>query len=435
MEQLLPVFDAEGIRALAFIPLIYTGRLFGKFMLYFDEPHPFSEEEVRLAETVARHVAFAVGRSRTEAELTYQKSLLQAQGEASLDGVLVVSPSGEILWHNPRFRDMWGISDAVMASGSDEAAIQAVLDRLVDPAEFLARVAEIYRDPEARTRDRVRLRDGRIFDRYSSPVRGHDGTLYGRVWFFRDVTAEEQAYEAERDARAEAERANQAKDEFLGLMSHELRTPITALYGGVEILRRRGEYLDESALSGLVDDMGHEAERLYRLVEDLLILSRLELGQQVATQPVLVDRILDKLTAEFRQRYPRRLFTVTVEPGLPPAAGEPTYLQQTLRNLLSNAEKYADPAHPIEVRVAAGGRGILVTVADRGQAIGAEEAARFFDPSYRSGATARTARGVGMGLTVCRRLIEAQGGAIRAMPREGGGLAVEFTLAAAGAED
>ncbi|HEX2280433.1 MAG TPA: PAS domain S-box protein, partial [Thermomicrobiales bacterium] len=130
---------------------------------------------------------------RTEDALHFQAALLKAQGEASIDGILVVAPHGEVLSFNRRFVELWGISDDVVAKRSDPALIQAVEENLVDPAAFLARVAELYRHPELESRDEIPLKDGRVIDRYSAPVRGEDGTLYGRVWFFQDVTERRRA--------------------------------------------------------------------------------------------------------------------------------------------------------------------------------------------------------------------------------------------------
>jgi PAS domain S-box-containing protein len=132
-------------------------------------------------------------RRQAEAGLRFQKSLLEAQGEASPDGILAVSPEGQILSFNRRFVELWRIPEAVLATRSDQAALGAVLDQLADPQEFLARVADLYAHPEASSHEEVRLKDGRTIDRCSAPVRDAAGVYYGRVWFFRDITAHKQA--------------------------------------------------------------------------------------------------------------------------------------------------------------------------------------------------------------------------------------------------
>jgi two-component system, NtrC family, sensor kinase len=127
-------------------------------------------------------------RKRAEGELRFQKALLEAQTEASIDGILGVSTEGKITSFNQRFVEMWQIPKEVIATRSDEAALQAVLDKLISPQEFLARVAHLYEHTDEESRDEILLKDGRAFDRYSAPVKGKDGTYHGRVWYFRDIT-------------------------------------------------------------------------------------------------------------------------------------------------------------------------------------------------------------------------------------------------------
>jgi len=222
--------------------------------------------------------------------------------------------------------------------------------------------------------------------------------------------------------------ALEAKDEFLGVMSHELRTPITAIYGGARVLRSRGERLDDESKSRLMEDIEQESERLFRMVENLLVLSRLELGQEVSTEPVLVQRLVAKLTSAFQQRRPSRPLVVNIPDSLEPVAAEPHYLEQILRNLLSNADKYSPSANPIEVEACRRDDEADISVLDRGLGIPPEEIEFIFDRFYRSERTATQAAGIGLGLTVCKRLAEAQAGRIWARPREGGGLQVGVTL-------
>jgi K+-sensing histidine kinase KdpD len=222
--------------------------------------------------------------------------------------------------------------------------------------------------------------------------------------------------------------ALEAKDEFLGVMSHELRTPITAIYGGARVLRSRAERLDDESKERLLDDIEQESERLFRMVENLLVLSRLELGQEVSTEPVLVQRLVAKLENAFKQRRPSRTLINNIDDRLEPVAAEPHYLEQILRNLLSNADKYSPSDRPIEVEASCRDGLVDISVLDRGPGIDAEEIDLIFDRFYRSDRTAAQAAGIGLGLTVCKRLAEAQAGRIWARQREGGGLHIGITL-------
>lgn len=118
--------------------------------------------------------------------------LLRAAVEGGLDGMVVVSAEGTIITFNRRFQEIWPISPDVIASGSDEAALASVLDKLLDPEAFLARVRELYQRASGSSRDELLLRDGRVLDRYGAALHD-DGAYIGWAWYFRDVTAERAA--------------------------------------------------------------------------------------------------------------------------------------------------------------------------------------------------------------------------------------------------
>ncbi|HEU4748169.1 MAG TPA: PAS domain S-box protein [Gemmatimonadaceae bacterium] len=149
-------------------------------------------------------------RRSAEAEARKSLSLLQATLESTADGLLVVDLNGRIISYNKRVAEMWGIPPELLESGEDEEAIAAALEKLAHPQEFLAKVRELYDQPDLASYDVLELTDGRVFERYSQPQR-IDGRSVGRVWSFRDVTArrraEEQAHSLvlEQAARAEAE--------------------------------------------------------------------------------------------------------------------------------------------------------------------------------------------------------------------------------------
>ena len=104
-------------------------------------------------------------RKRAEAELHFQKTLLESQSEASIDGILVTSDDREILSYNQRFVDLWGIPEAALDTRSDQTALQSVIDKLQDPEGFLNGVEYLYEHPQENSRDEIQLNDGRTFDR------------------------------------------------------------------------------------------------------------------------------------------------------------------------------------------------------------------------------------------------------------------------------
>jgi K+-sensing histidine kinase KdpD len=224
-------------------------------------------------------------------------------------------------------------------------------------------------------------------------------------------------------------RSNELRDAFNSIISHELRTPITAIYGGAKLLANRERRLDESTRTDLIDDLEMEADRLYRLVEDLLILSKSERGAvERTTEPILVSRLVGRVVRSEQERWPAVRFLVHATKSLSPARGEETYVEQVLRNLLSNSAKYSPHGSEVQVMVDETTEGVRVRVLDQGPGIDAAEAARLFELYYRSPSTAGTASGAGIGLYVCRVLVDAMGGRIWAAARPEGGSEFGFIL-------
>jgi signal transduction histidine kinase len=225
----------------------------------------------------------------------------------------------------------------------------------------------------------------------------------------------------------ELQRANRAKDEFLGLVSHEINTPLTVIVGYAELLNQRMEELTNEERHQVVLDLRQESRRLHRIIENLLVLGRAELGAKVRTEPVNLNRVVEEQVRAHRQWYPRREVTLCCAEEII-ISGDDTYIELVLRNLMNNAEKYSDQDQPIEVVLAAEGNDVSVSVLDRGRGVSPDEAEKIFEPFYRSDSVADNAPGVGIGLAVCKRLIEIQGGSIAAAPREGGGSQFTFRL-------
>ncbi len=231
-------------------------------------------------------------------------------------------------------------------------------------------------------------------------------------------------------ARLEAEqRGNELREAFIDVISHELRTPITTIYGLSKMLRRHGASLDANEMVRTIADVEAEADRLERLIEDLLVLSRAEHGAvDIAGEPIGIVRVLRRVIEAEQARLPGRVIELEAADGLPLAFGEETYVEQVVRNMLTNAAKYAEPPTPIRVVVDAADDEVTVRVLDEGIGIAGGDTSRVFELFYRSSSATRMAGGAGIGLFVCRQLVEAMGGRIWAAPRAPVGTEVGFAL-------
>jgi two-component system, sensor histidine kinase and response regulator len=226
----------------------------------------------------------------------------------------------------------------------------------------------------------------------------------------------------------ELHEALQAKDEFLGLISHELRSPVAVIQGNVELLHR-GRVRDENRPE-IVSDLRTETRRLVRVIENLLVLARLEFGASQRTHSVDLGSLIEQQVEKHHQTFPHRQLSAVIPEDLPEAMCDATQLELVLVNLITNAEKYSHPDLPIEVTAACESEQVVVSVMDRGKGVPPEEADMIFTPFYRS-SNKEGIPGMGIGLAVCKRLMQAQGGAIRVEHREGGGSNFVISLPAA----
>jgi signal transduction histidine kinase len=214
---------------------------------------------------------------------------------------------------------------------------------------------------------------------------------------------------------------------FVGVLSHELRTPITAIYGGTQLLRNEG--ISAEVRGSIVNDIAAEAERLYRLVEDLLAMARVERGlSDLGVEPVLLQRLARRAGDAEQRRWPGRQVVISAAPDLPAVAADDGYTLQILRNLVSNAVKYSPASEPVVIELRADPDNVRVAVLDRGAGFPSGTGPDAFHLFYRSPAVAAHVPGTGIGLYVARALIEAQGGKIWLRNRPDRGAEVGFSL-------
>lgn len=370
-------------------------------------------------------------RHEREAELRFRTALLESTNEAAMDGILVVDPDKEIITYNERFAEMWEIPEEVLEARSDEVAIASVLDQLEDPDEFVSKIEHLYEHPEETSRDEIRLSDGRVFDRYSAPVIGDDGTHYGRVWFFRDVTERIEQADELLQLAGELKRSNEELERFAYVASHDLREPLRMVRGSVEeLVEDHGDELPEAARE-LTGFAAEGAKRMERVIEDLLEYSRVDTRdlETVRVDPdEVVSEVLEDLSVSIEETGAK------VDVGsIPPVVADRTQLRQVLQNLVSNAIRFQDEP---PVRVSIDGRRdgdrIVVSVEDNGIGIDAADQGSIFGLFQRFGGNGD---GTGIGLAICHKIVRRHGGEIWVDSTPGEGSTFAFTMPSAEGSD
>jgi signal transduction histidine kinase/ActR/RegA family two-component response regulator len=256
-----------------------------------------------------------------------------------------------------------------------------------------------------------------------SPIRNESGEIIGASKISRDITRRIEADQeretllaSERAARADAERANRMKDEFLATVSHEIRTPLNAILGWSQLLRT-GK-LDESEVEEGLEVIERNGRAQVKLIEDLLDMSRIMSGKmQLDISPVDLRAIIESVLVAVRPAADAKDIAIEAEfgPAIPNLMADGNRLQQVVWNLLSNAIKFTPQNGRVQVRVARIGLQVEIVVSDSGQGIVPEFLPYVFDRFRQADSSSRREHtGLGLGLAIARQLVELHGGSIRA---------------------
>jgi PAS domain S-box-containing protein len=357
--------------------------------------------------------------------------LADAQGFLQAVGVALYTTdaTGRITFFNDAAADLWGRRPELGEEWCGSLRLFWPDGRPMRHDECpMARTLHENRAVRGGTAQAERPDGSRVhFQAYPSPLRDTDGQLVGAVNILVDITDRVAAEDALRGSAEALQRSNRVKDEFLGLVSHELRTPVTTIFGNAQLLLERTGGLGDE-LHGMLTDIAEDSDRLLGVIENLLLLTRAETGTSPESEPQLLDHAIRRACDAFQKRHERDVAFVR-EPGSHVVVeADRTYLNLLVGNLLSNADKYSPRTQPIDVVLSADATEARVSVLDRGIGLGSDDGETLFTPFYRSAAAKRHASGMGIGLAVCKRIAEAQGGRMWARPREGGGAEVGFAL-------
>lgn len=407
--------DVTGERAVASTPLLAGDRAIGALHLGFPIPYHPTEAERADLQAIGDVSAQAIVRIRLAEAERRARRMLEATIEQMPLGVILADASGEVLIGNAESRRIWhgyhhqrSVDDMAGYRAFDEDG------RPYPPGEWpLSRsiaTGEVIHGEDVR----IETFDGRrrTVEDSSAPIRDDDGTIIGGVVVFSDVT--------------EKRRAADIRDTFLGVLSHELRTPVTSIYGAATLLASRERTLHPDVRRGLEEDMEAEANRLLRIVDNLLVLARAERGATVIeAAPLMLDRLVRRIVESEERGWPTIEVSVSSASPLPPVLADEALVEVVVRNLVGNAGKYAPG--PVEVAIERSGDYVTLAVRDRGPGIADADLERIFE-LFERGSGKAVASGSGIGLFVVRHLAEAMGGRSWAANRPGGGAEVGVAL-------
>jgi two-component system phosphate regulon sensor histidine kinase PhoR len=364
------------------VPLIARGVTFGAITFGSVPPQPrFGDADVELAAELGRRASAALDNARL-----FEQAQARAHAAEALevvdDGVFLVDGDGIVRLWNPA------------AARTFRVKAERAIGR---PAAESIAGWEVFEGSSRRPRTiPVSVRgDERWLSVSAVPFLG------GTVYAFRDLT-QEHAIE-------------QLRSDFVSTVSHELRTPLAAIYGAALTLQRDDVRLEESQRQGLLDVISSEADRLARIVNDILWASRLDSGQMgITIGSCNAERVAAQVVGALQAHAPESItLDVDAEPDLPPVAADADKLRQVLTNLVDNAVKYSPDGGRVYVLVTRTGNRVRFRVQDQGLGIPPAEQGRIFEKFFRlDPQLTRGVGGTGLGLYICRELVERMHGRI-----------------------
>ena len=423
----------DGWRELLVAPLVAQGRHLGVIVLgnLRSERHAeagagmrLGRQDLQLLSPLASGLAVTLGNATQVAQIKEEKSTLEQILGLSSDGILLLDGKGRVRVWNQAMERITGVP-ADDAAGLPYNELLAGLDhdgKLVRLEDLLA--AATPAGPRASAEVQIRTSEG--LERW---LRCNHSLLYEGGDWTTDVVI---VHDVTRIRQAE-----RAKTDFVATVSHELRTPITPIKGYVEILQARGPNLSEDKRQDMLRIVAERADHLARLVEDLLLASRIS-SEPGGSAVVGMQRECTDLAEAARRaaadwlRGPDSRLELELPPGPLEVDADPLRLVQVLANLISNAHKYSPTDQEVRLRVWRDNGWAMAAVADRGRGIPREELDRVFEKFHRvEDPMTMTTGGTGLGLYIARELTRAMGGEIEATsaPRRGSTFTVRLPMA------
>lgn len=246
----------------------------------------------------------------------------------------------------------------------------------------------------------------------------------------KQTTELSRSIDLERETTRMLKERDQLKSERVAMMAHDIRSPVSVVIGCAELLTNRWEQMDQAQRAKFLDTISRQARNLLDLVDDALQVASIEAGElKYLATPFDLGAFVDGMVSDLCKADEGLNLTVELDDELPRADGDEHRYRQVLFNLLSNAMKFSERGSPIHVTASREGDDIVVSVQDKGIGIPADEVDRVFEKFARvEQAGAPTAEGTGLGLYICKLVVEAQRGRVWVESSPGAGSRFSFTV-------
>lgn len=419
----ISIVDYEGLRTYLGVPLVLGYEVIGVLSLARRRFKPFSDDEIELLISFAHQMAVAIEEARLQAEAQRTQQRSQAIIQNSADGILFIDANRRVVGFNPALERLTGWRAEEVYGGACYEVLQA---RCQGGYSCRDHCPALWLDDQSTYSEcQIRTRDGRSIDVGISygVIRDDRERLEGVVEVIRDISQQKEL--------------DRLRSDFVSTVSHELRTPLALIKGYAATLLRPDIELQAETQRRFIRQIDGSADRLTRLIDNLLSVSRIEAGH-LEVLPVALDlgRLVSRVARDMQAAATGHRLVSRMTAAHPMALADADKVEQVLLNLLHNAFKFSPPTSTITLCLKegppdaeTGQEFLLVSVRDQGRGVPPEHRARIFERFYQveTGVT-RSVSGAGLGLYICKNLVEAHGGRIWMEAAEGGGSVFCFTL-------
>lgn len=399
------------------LPLVTRKKVIGVIFVFRNYPDLFSGNDQIILSMFANQAAVAVQNAQLYNQVKEEKIRMDALLDSAADGLLILSSHFKIERCNPSFSRLYGrpIQEIVLKMHEDiirwaKPPLDPTLEKASENGWPLTPNAQLYVEGDLVRPGLPPLPVGIVY----APLISPEGTLLNIIATIRDITRFRQA--------------DEMKSAFISVVSHELKTPVALIKGYVGTLRREDAEWDKEVVQDSLQVIEEEADRLTRLIEDLLDASRLQSGGfSLKRQDVSIQTIAEKIAMRFRAQDSQHTFLVDFPADFPVIFADENRIHQVIYNLVSNAVKYA-PAGEIRISGQVRPDQVIICVSDQGPGIDPNDIPFIFDRFYRGPTTARKIGGAGLGLYLARSIVESHGGRMWVDPKNGEGARICFSL-------
>lgn len=349
-----------------------------------------------MAEALRQHQATNVD------ELLAGQQRLQAVLDSIDDGLLIIDRQGRLEHLNPVAQRQLGWNHSRVGSSLAEALQRPELEQQL---RQVLRGGSLDRPPDDLNMEVDE--EARLLTYSLTPVSHPQGPILGAVMVLHDVT-EQRAFE-------------RVRSEFVLRASHELRTPVTGMHMAFGLLRERVKFPAEARENDLLETIGEEMQRLTQLINDLLNFSRYQSGlQKLDLAPCALDELLERAQLRFAEQAAHKQIELTkeLEPPLPRLRADAAQLDRVLDNLLHNAIRHTANGGRIRLHARRHAERVIISVEDNGEGIAYGQQGRIFEPFVQVG---RKKGGAGLGLALCKEIVQLHGGRMGVFSRPGQG--------------